>query len=292
MTKSVKQILKDHNLNWEVEKRQFLYDGGNGNKIESDYFGLIRTDNDACLGHCKGSYFVAQNEFIARQLKQFGDKHGFEVAKAGYFNGGKKVFFQLRVPNKVKIGGDQCEQYIFAANSFDHSCKLSFGYTNVVISCSNTFNMALRQSAVRFKHTTSAEQRIELELEPLFEEHFDLRNETNKMFNEWSGIEIDKSIKRDLIAYLTGTDKMMTHKEREELSTRRRNIVEALEDSIDKEINAKGDTLWGLFNGVTYYVNHEKSHPRRENGKMESILVGTGNKMMQDAMKRIETVYA
>src|SRR5690606_23297698 len=44
--------------------------------------------------------------------------------------------------------------------------------------------------------------------------------------------------------------------DKDQLTTRKRNILQSLEDSIAKEISLSGGNLWGLVNGVTRYTNH------------------------------------
>jgi len=48
-------------------------------------------------------------------------------------------------------------------------------------------------------------------------------------------------------------------------------------------VNRIGSTKWGLFNGVTRYTTHQKSSPKREYGKQESILLGSCGKMNEKA---------
>ena len=70
-------------------------------------------------------------------------------------------------------------------------------------------------------------------------------------------------------------DKNMSIKADSELSTRSRNAMETLYNHIEKETNQKGLNMFGLFSGVTSWTTHEKSAPRRENGREESIMTGT-----------------
>lgn len=282
--KTATALLAEFGLNWNVDKRPFFFKNTGGEMQQSDYFGLVRSDDDAVLGHCKDSYRAFQNSLILDTMKGFADEHGLEIERGGAFGGGKKIYLQLYIPNDLKIGrgGDALKQYIFAANTFDHSARLSFGYTNTVISCQNTFNQALKDTSIRIKHTESGHGRI-IELPTLFSEHLQLRKETNERFLVWDSTPATKKMAKELIAALTKTDKSLTPAQRAEMSTRSRNIIEGLEMAINKEMKEKGETMWGLFNGVTYYANHIKSHPKRDNGAMESILIGTGAQMMSKA---------
>lgn len=288
------QLLTQFGLDWTVEKKPFHFHSkdGKGNVVErpSDYFGLVRSDDDAVLGHCKDSYHAFQNELIMNTMKKFGDDYGLVMEQAGAFGGGKKVFFQLYVPNDVKIGKnkDSIQQYIFAINSFDHSTRLNFGYTNRVISCANQFNRLTRQdTTVRIKHTESGEAKI-IELPNLFAEQLELRKLTNEIFLNWDSTPATKAMAKELIARITGTDVALTAAKRAEMGTRSLNILEGLEGAIAREMKEKGDTMWGLFNGITYYANYIKSFPKRDNGQLESILMGTGAQMMNKGFNIIQ----
>jgi hypothetical protein len=84
---------------------------------------------------------------------------------------------------------------------------------------------------------------------------------------------------------ILGFDKTMSLAKETELSTRSLNAMESLYNHIEKEMNQKGDNLFGLFSGVTSWTTHEKSAPRRENGRIESIITGNNYKTNQQALQ-------
>src|SRR5215211_4806769 len=45
-------------------------------------------------------------------------------------------------------------------------------------------------------------------------------------------------------------------------------------DAIGHEINQKGETLWGLFNGVTFYTQHIMPVSKSLDARVESKLIG------------------
>jgi hypothetical protein len=51
------------------------------------------------------------------------------------------------------------------------------------------------------------------------------------------------------------------------------------------EMAQKGQNAWGLHSGVTRWTTHEKSAPRRENGRMESMMVGTNYRTNQKSLE-------
>jgi hypothetical protein len=61
--------------------------------------------------------------------------------------------------------------------------------------------------------------------------------------------------------------------------------MEELYNCIEGEINDKGLNLWGLHSGVTKFTTHELSAPKRENGKLETIMLGNGYNMNQKSLE-------
>jgi hypothetical protein len=65
-------------------------------------------------------------------------------------------------------------------------------------------------------------------------------------------------------------------------STRKKNQISDFGKALSHEIGAKGNTLWGLFNAVTYYTNHI------DNKGEENLMTGSGYKKNLIAFKTIE----
>ena len=65
----------------------------------------------------------------------------------------------------------------------------------------------------------------------------------------------------------------------QELSSRRKNQIQSLTESIKHETDEKGSDLWGLFNGVTYETNHKQGKDGLKN-----IMIGQGAKANKRAL--------
>jgi hypothetical protein len=59
------------------------------------------------------------------------------------------------------------------------------------------------------------------------------------------------------------------------------NIMDGLYSHIEKEMAQKGENMWGLHSGITSWTTHERKAPKRQNGHMENLLVGTSYKKNQ-----------
>jgi hypothetical protein len=62
------------------------------------------------------------------------------------------------------------------------------------------------------------------------------------------------------------------------------NAMEKLYEMIRVEVAQKGKNVWGLHSGVTRWTTHEKSAPRRENGRIESSMLSTNYKTNQKSL--------
>jgi hypothetical protein len=73
----------------------------------------------------------------------------------------------------------------------------------------------------------------------------------------------------------------------DEISTRKTNLISKFDRAVDMEFAAQGVNMWGLFNAVTRYTNHEmKSYDG--NAKLENVMVGQGARLNKLAYNRLE----
>ena len=146
---------------------------------------------------------------------------------------------------------------------------------NKVIFCQNQFAWLSGNAFSGYRHTKSIQEKVE-QLPSII--NFTDQYEKMGELQEFSRQNITANLMNDLVDCITNTDKLA-----EEMPTRTRNIRSDLESCIVSEVNRIGSTKWGLFNGVTRYTTHQKSSPKREYGKQESILIGSCGKMNEKA---------
>ena len=97
--------------------------------------------------------------------------------------------------------------------------------------------------------------------------------------------EVSRALADEMVRYILGFDRTMSIKTESELSTRSLNAMETLYSHIEKETNQKGQNMFGLFSGVTSWTTHEKSAPRRENGREESMMTGTNYRTNEQGLE-------
>jgi len=281
MKNKVNEILVAHNLDFRIEKEQLLSATGK----PTPFFGLFNDKTGECINSVKEGYTVSQNdevvELVLEGMQGFGE---LSVSKAGALNGGRKVFIQLGIEGMSLVGDERIKRYVTVIDSNDGSTGLSVGIGELVMSCQNQFFKFYKSGQSKLRHTASLTQRIK-EIPMLIEGALAESLKLTETYKQFQSTPVTKALADEMVRYILGFDKTMSVKTESELSTRSLNAMETLYDHITKETNQKGMNLFGLFSGVTSWTTHEKSAPRRENGREESIMTGTNYRTNEQGLE-------
>ena len=280
----VNKILTENGLDFNIAKLP-LFAMQNGSPVPSPYFGLMNEKTNEIIHSVRGGYTVSQNkeivEMVVAGLKPFGDK--LSVTKAGSLNGGRKVFLQLSIEGESKVGNDTIKKYVTIIDSNDGSTGLGVGIGNLTMSCQNQFFKFYRAGQSKFKHTESIEKRI-MEIPDLIENALSQTMQIINQFSRFESTPVSRELAHKLVKHLLGVDKKTSSiKELADMSTRATNMMDALYTNIEGEMNSKGNNVWGLFSGVTRWTTFEKAAPKRDNGRLESIMTGNNYATNQKA---------
>jgi hypothetical protein len=277
----VNEILVAHNLDFRIEKERLLSTTGK----ETPFFGLFNDKTGECINSVKEGYTVSQNdevvELVLRGMEGFGE---LSVSKAGSLNGGRKVFLQLGIDGMSLVGDERIKRYVTIIDSNDGSTGLSVGIGELVMSCQNQFFKFYKNGQSKLRHTASLTQRIK-ELPYLIEMALAESLKLTETYKQFQSTPVTRALADEMVKYLLGFDNNMSIKADAELSTRSRNAMDSLYNHIEKETNQKGMNMFGLFSGVTSWTTHEKSAPRRENGREESIMTGTNYRTNEQGLE-------
>ena len=283
----VQSILTENDLDFRIEKMPLFAFKENFETIDTPYFGLLNSKTNEIINTVKEGYTVSQNdeivEMVLRGIEPFGDK--LSVSKAGSLNGGRKVFLQLAIDGKQKVGDDNITQYVTIIDSNDGSTSLSIGIGDLCMRCQNQFYKFYKQGDAKFRHTATIEQKIRT-IPMLIETALKQSMRQINIYNDFVSTPITRHLADKMVKEILGYDKNITSVEdMSKKSTRSINIMDALYNDIETEINQVGLNKWALLGGITRYTTHTISSPKRDNGGIESSLVGTGYKMNQKALE-------
>jgi hypothetical protein len=280
---NTQQILSENGLDFTISKRELFDANGNG----SGYFGLYNDKLNKCINSVKEGYTISQNEevvdLVLRGIEPFGS--ALSVSKAGSMNEGRKVYMQLGIEGHSKVANDIIKRYVTIIDSNDGSTSLSIGIGDLTMSCQNQFFKFYKQGQAKFRHSASLEHRIK-EIPFLIETALSHSLRQIEVYNQLADHSITRELADQMVKYLLGFDKVYTSvADLSDKSTRSINKMDELYNCIEGEINDKGLNLWGLHSGVTKFTTHELSAPKRENGKLETIMLGNGYNMNQKSLE-------
>lgn len=281
-------LLDKFNLNWNVNKVNLIADDQ-----PTQFFGTQREDTKEVFACVKKGYQVLQNWELAEIVTEVAGKFDMSVARGGLFQNGGKVFLQVHTGDLRNIGEnrDTVKKYITAINSHDGSTSVGFGMSNVTVSCSNSFHAAYR-SLNKIRHTMSMHEKIEV----LTREFTRVREEEKTLYDTFfklaSAPASTDNIKKIVMASTAVDLNMKTEEARDVYTKYQLGQTKQLVGRIAEEMSQKGETLWGLFSGVTKYTNRDLRTPNRENGVIESKFTGGAGRMDNRAYQILSELVA
>jgi phage/plasmid-like protein (TIGR03299 family) len=259
------ELLSDTKTTWGVTKKPLTCPDG----YPTESFGIYRNDNNKWLGTVGKTYEMMQNSTLAENIIE-ASMDISEKFRGGELYGGKKVYYQAQLQDS-QIANDTIKRYITGLNSHDGSSSIGFGFTNTVVVCQNTFYMAMKE-VNRFRHSASAQQRVELAREEIRRV---LKAESGLMDNykRMADAKISNAVTKRVIADLFKFSEDDFDKDVKDFSTKKVNDIAKFSRILESELSSHGQTLWGLFNAVTWKTNHQDV---KEEKGLENVMVGSG----------------
>ena len=270
-------FLRQHGLNFTVSKRKSMFHDA-GDSIETPFYCTVNDSTKEALGAVKSKYVVKQNaDLLDIILYKIGEgNYDLFNSSAGTFNNGRKVYFFIKHKTQSDWGQEQADNYIYALSSHDGSQRLVFGVANKIHSCSNMFGMLMNDSENKhmIKHTKRIDDlRYNNGLDALIQNNF---KGISYLMRKMQEVSIENEIQEKVLD-------IVANSKAQRLSAKYHKDREALTNCIAIECENKGNTLYGLFNGVTNFYTHHAF----EDDKLISNITGSGNKKITSVVKAL-----
>lgn len=260
------EVLEATNLNWTVKKENLL----RPNLEPTDAYGLFHSKSGDHLGTVKQGYQVYQNYEMVEDILSIESNVDMANINGDQLQDGRKVFVSIPLET-LSIGkNDGIKRYITYLNSHDGSSSVCMGITNKVISCSNMF-YTLAKDMDKVRHSLNMKDKLAI-----------LKGNLKDTIEQEKLMMEAMQVLTTIPARLSDVDHMVKKliPKKEDESKYRKNQRDKLLTCIESEMDSKGKTKWGLFNGVTAYTNHVQSKDQVKN-----IMLGQGYKMNKIAFE-------
>jgi phage/plasmid-like protein (TIGR03299 family) len=285
-TEAVAALLDKYGLRWNVTKTPLNLPCGK----HTGFYGIVRDDTKQTFSTCKDSYVPYQNSELAELLIRISEKTGYGIHSGGQFNAGGKIFIQLNTGNEItNLGKNRTtvKGFVTGINSHDGTTALKWGAVNLTICCGNTFAMAAKALQESARHTKSMHEKVEESIRQI-NGIADAEKTIFDSFIKLSEIPVEKTHIAAIVRNITDVDiTLNSTAAADKFSTYAINRSKDLLNSIGKEMSAKGQTMWGLFSGVTHYTSHVLPTPKRDNARLESKYTGTALQIDNESYKTI-----
>jgi len=240
-----------------------------------------RKDTGVILGTVGDRYTVVDNKdaFGFFDAITGGEEGIYETA--GVLGVGERIFITAKMPDYIRIDGtdDITEVYVLLTSSHDGTGAIKACVTPVRVVCNNTLRAALSNctNKVSIRHTTNAKSAL-ANAHNLMGITSQYTQEMSEVLNHLTTVKLSDAKALSIIENLFPMPD-------DKPSTRTINIRNEVFGAYQGGVGQEGivGSAYGLFNGVTYYVDHLKNYKNQE-VMLDNIMEGQGAKLVDKTM--------
>jgi hypothetical protein len=196
------------------------------------------------------------------------------------YNGGSKVVFRLpykKYEIKTPMVGDTLETNLEFRTGFDGKTKMSLGFYSLRLWCANGAKNWKKDVDLSMKNTLKNQAKLMYFSNELLTATNMIDSQVG-FLNKAVNIQVNQSTIDKFLTELTGYDV----KAYKDLSTKSRNILDSINNSVAIEMQNTGANAFSLLQGITRYTTHNLA-----DGNMEKILYASASSMNENAHKLI-----
>mgnify|MGYP000002197895 FL=1 len=270
-------------MNFTIERSRVEFDTGMDTiGVMPDKHVLYRSDTLQPLSVVSDGYKVVQPRQVLEFFRDLCEKNHLKMDTAGVIQNGVKFWAMASTGEQLSVGhNDIIKQYILLATSADYSMATIAKHTNHRVVCSNTFHASISngEEAVRIRHSKMFDEtEVKLDLGLLAEDFTHM----GRYAKELNNIPVSVNMAVHWIAELL-EDRILLADEVEDVVKSSRVFKKFWRGYTNGP--GANETLWGLFNGVTYTVDHVNG--RSLDTRMNSAWFGAGNTLKERAWAKV-----
>ena len=275
---SPEQMLYEAGLDWSVEKVPAFAEV-NGEKVAVGKSALVRSSDSKVLDVVGDDWNPVQNAEAFGFFADFVNEGNMEMHTAGSLKGGQMVWALAKVKEESfeLFGNDRVDSYLLFSNPHMYGKSIDVRFTPIRVVCNNTLTLSLGTSS---KNSVKVSHRTQFNADQV-KETMGIASSKLNQYKEMSQFIASKRFTEDSkIEYLEKLFPVLGEAKRKQRSKGAAGVLDILDTQPGAEYGE--GTFWQLFNGVTYYVDHEMG--RNADNRMSAAWFGSGVKKKQDAL--------
>jgi len=267
------QMLKVAGIDWTVSKQKLsIHDGQHKGKVVPDRYAIVRDTDGRFLTMVGKAYKPIQNADAMDFFRKFVEAGHMEMETAGSLRNGQYIWALAKLGANFKVGrNDRVEGYLLMACPHVFGKALIYQFTGIRAVCMNTFTLALGahlrggKSAFRISHSVVFNDDMKVKAE----QALGLAKEQLDEFRQVAEILTKKKVKENtadtFFNNVIGFNAVKQQKRQDEGKAIPR-LIERFKHAQDvapgSQLETAKGTYWGLFNAVTYVVDHQMGTTR------------------------------
>ncbi len=237
-------------------------------------FNTVRTDTNQALGIVGDRYHVIQNSEAFDFIDSIIGKGVAEYETVGALGNGETVFITCKLKDSMVVNKEDIDKYLLISMSHDGTSSITVMFTPIRVVCNNTLSLALKGSLNKYtiRHTQNASAKLEhaKTVLGLVDKQTMIYNQ---MFEALTTIKVSDMDAR----YIMEKSLKLERDIDGELSARAQNILYSAEDYYNIGVGQENiiGTGWGVFNGITGYLQNAKDYSNAE-AKFKNTFMTSG----------------
>lgn len=264
------------------------------------------------LGIVGADYAICQNRELAEFTDALAQSGKVVIESCGSIRGGERVWFLARGESFTIGDKDVVHTYVLVSNAHDGTQAIRVTPTTVRVVCSNTlhmvipnaedFSIAPETAAITIRHTGKIADKLE-QAKRALAYYGDIRRQNVELFQAMQ----DKQVSQETVLQVFADSyarfwEVATPADLESTDSKilqvAGNRVERMQKAsnlfmeryrAERDSLALGDTLWGAFNAMTGFIQHDKTargtdDADRVSRRMESNLFGLNSNRTQEVL--------
>lgn len=245
-------------------------------------YGVYRHTGGEPLGVVGSRYYPLDLELLLASVITSITECGIELDLADLkyteYKGGAKIAYSIPLPTvefeRSPMVGDIIKRSLEFRTGFDGLTKVSATEVYRRVWCDNGSSSPFEQS-LSFKNTIG-NQGLILNLCNSIVKSKEVGDKFLYDFGRLADVEVNQADMDDFFKKVAG----FSQKEYKDISTKGRNILDAINRDVAIEMQNTGNNMFSLLNGITRYTTHDKS-----GGSEESLLYDSSKQLTHNAMK-------
>jgi phage/plasmid-like protein (TIGR03299 family) len=282
---TAEQALELGHLNYKVSKEP-LTTTFNGEAIKIKHkVAVIRQDTMQSIGIVGPKYKLLQNVDAFSFFDAIVGKGEAIYHTVGALGDGEKIWLMAKLPKDINVKGDITESFLLLYNAHDGSSAVRAKFTPVRVVCQNTLNAALGKDGnkeINIRHTTNIETKLKT-AHKLLDIAARTMDYTEKVYIKLAETKVSES---EVKAFL---DILIPEHADATFNTRRNNILVGIREKFVSGKGNNGETLWDLYNGVTEYVDFDRT-VKKNTPRWIASTFGSGSKIKSDAFRLVSSL--